>query len=120
MAVRDSIRGNFSQQESVMRLSFILPVALLGLVSAAPLASADMLSVPSPKLPSVIQTVADKQMETAVNDVHLRAKPTTSSTRLATLKIGTKVDVLQMVSNNTWAQVKYGAKTGYIRADLLK
>ena len=61
-----------------MRLSFILPVALLGLVSAAPQASADMLSVPSPKLPSLTQTVADKQMETAVNDVHLRAKPTTA------------------------------------------
>ena len=108
-----------------MRLTFILPVALLGLVSAAPLASADMLSVPSPKLPPAIQpngilTVADKQMQTATNDVHLRSKPTTSSTRLATLKIGTSVDVLQMVDNNTWAQVKYGTKTGYIRADLLK
>lgn len=108
-----------------MRLTFILPMALLGLVSAAPLASADMLSVPSPKLqtatqPNGIQTVADKQMQTAANNVHLRSKPTTSSTRLATLKIGTTVDVLQMVNNNTWAQVKYGTKTGYIRADLLK
>ena len=108
-----------------MRLTFILPVALLGLVSAAPLASADMLSVPSPKLPTATQsnailTVADKQMQTAAKDVHLRSKPTTSSTRLATLKLGTTVDVLQMVDNNTWAQVKYGTKTGYIRADLLK
>ena len=103
-----------------MRFSFILPMALLGFVAAAPLASADMLSVPSPTLPSAFQTVAVKQMETAVKDVHVRAKPSTNSTRLATLKIGTKVDVLQMVDNNTWAQVKYGAKTGYIRADLLK
>ena len=103
-----------------MRFSFILPVALLGLVTAAPLASADMLSVPSPALPSAFETVAVKQMETAVKDVHVRAKPSTNSTRLATLKIGTKVDVLQLVDNNTWAQVKYGAKTGYIRADLLK
>ncbi|HYV88244.1 MAG TPA: SH3 domain-containing protein [Candidatus Polarisedimenticolia bacterium] len=108
-----------------MRLTYILPVALLGLVSAAPLASADMLSVPSPKLqsatqPNGIEMVADKQMQTAANDVHLRSKPTTSSTRLATLKIGTSVDVLKMVDNNTWAKVKYGTKTGYIRADLLK
>ncbi len=103
-----------------MRLSFILPAALLGLVAAAPLASADMLSVPTPKLQSAIQTVADKQMQTAVNNVHLRSKPTTSSTRLATLKIGTSVDVMEMVDNNTWAKVKYGSKTGYIRADLLK
>lgn len=103
-----------------MRLSFILPAALLGLVAAAPLASADMLSVPAPKLQSAIQTVADKQMQTAVNNVHLRSKPTTSSTRLATLKIGTSVDVMEMVDNNTWAKVKYGSKTGYIRADLLK
>ena len=40
--------------------------------------------------------------------------------KLATLKIGTSVDVLKMVDNNTWAEVKYGTKTGYIRADLLK
>jgi hypothetical protein len=113
------------EKEFAMRLTFILPVALLGLVSAAPLASADMLSVPTPKLQSAIQpngilTVADKQMQTAANDVHLRSKPSASSTRLATLKIGTPVDVLQLVDNNTWAQVKYGTKTGYIRADLLK
>jgi uncharacterized protein YgiM (DUF1202 family) len=113
------------EKEFAMRLTYILPVALLGLVSAAPLASADMLSVPSPKLqsatqPNGIEMVADKQMQTAANDVHLRSKPTTSSTRLATLKIGTSVDVLKMVDNNTWAEVKYGTKTGYIRADLLK
>ena len=105
-----------------MRLSHILPAVLLGLVSAAPLASADMLSVPAPATQANdnIVTVADKTMVTAVNDVHLRSKPTTSSTRLATLKIGTKVDVIELVSSNTWAKVKYGAKTGYIRADLLK
>ena len=105
-----------------MRLSYILPAVLLGLVSAAPLASADMLSVPAPatQANTNILTVADKTMVTAVKDVHLRSKPTTSSTRLATLKLGTQVDVIEMVSNNTWAKVKYGAKTGYIRADLLK
>ncbi len=105
-----------------MRLSHILPAVLLGLVATAPLASADMLSVPAPAIRTEanIIAVAVRTMVTAVNDVHLRSKPTTSSNRLATLKIGTRVDVLELVSSNTWAKVKYGAKTGYIRADLLK
>ena len=103
-----------------MRIRYILPIALLGFAAGGQIASAAM---PTPAVPAGnpgFVTVADRQMQTAVNDVHLRAKPSTSSTKLATLKIGTTVDVIQMVDNNTWAQVKYGSKSGYIRADLLK
>ena len=85
------------------------------LTAVAPLASAAILSVLTPALDSGFLTVADRQMETAVNDVHLRSNPSTNSTKLATLKIGTKVTVVEMV-----AKVMHGAKSGYIRADLLK
>ena len=59
-------------------------------------------------------------MEVAVNNTHLRAKPDSKSNRLATLKMGTKVDVMGMVNSGQWAHVKLGEKEGYIRADLLK
>ena len=59
-------------------------------------------------------------MEVAVDNTHLRSHPTSSATKLATLKIGTKVDVVEMVNGGTWAHVKVDGKTGYIRADLLK
>jgi uncharacterized protein YgiM (DUF1202 family) len=71
-------------------------------------------------MPSAFQTIADRQMEVAANNVHLRSKPTTQSTKLATLKIGTKVDVVELVDNGQWAHVKVAGKTGYIRVDLLK
>jgi uncharacterized protein YgiM (DUF1202 family) len=103
-----------------MRSRFVLPIALLSLAAATPMASAGMPSPPTAALPSGFQTIADRQMVVAANDVHLRSKPSTQSAKLATLKVGTKVDVVQMVDNNTWAQVKYDTQNGYIRADLLK
>jgi uncharacterized protein YgiM (DUF1202 family) len=103
-----------------MRYRHILPVACLCLASTASGASAAMLSLPVPTPLSAFQTVADRQMEVAVDNTHLRSHPTSSSTKLATLKIGTKVDVIEMVNNGTWAHVKVESKTGYIRADLLK
>jgi uncharacterized protein YgiM (DUF1202 family) len=103
-----------------MRFAQILPIALLGLTAVTPMASAAMISVPTPALDSGLVTIADRQMEVAVPNTHLRSAPTSNSTKLATLKTGTKVDVIEMVSNGTWAHVKVESKTGYIRADLLK
>ena len=103
-----------------MRYRHILPVACLCLVTAATGASAAMLSLPVPAPLTAFQTVADRQMEVAVDNTHLRSSPTSNSTKLATLKIGTKVDVVKMVNGGTWAHVKVDGKTGYIRADLLK
>src|ERR1700690_3363257 len=102
-AVRTSFR-----QEITRRFRSPLPIALLGFAAAGQMASAAMPTPTAPAGNPGFMTVADRQMQTAVNDVHLRAKPSTSSTKLATLKVGTKVDVIQMVDNNTWAQVKYG------------
>src|SRR6266404_4975090 len=103
-----------------MRYRHILPVVCLCLFTAATGASATMLSLPVPIPLSAFQTIADRQMEVAVDNTHLRSRPTSNSTKLATLKIGTKVDVVEMVNSGTWAHVKVDGKTGYIRADLLK
>src|ERR1700687_338549 len=92
-------------KEPIMRFAQILPIALLGLTAATPMASAAVISVPTPALDSGFLTIADRQMEVAVPNTHLRSAPTSSSTKLATLKTGTKVDVIEMVNNGTWAHV---------------
>ncbi|HEX4571901.1 MAG TPA: SH3 domain-containing protein, partial [Dongiaceae bacterium] len=51
---------------------------------------------------------------------HLREKPTTKSTLLATLKHGTKVEVLDKVDDGKWTHVKVAGKEGYISTSLLK
>ena len=103
-----------------MRLPNILAATCLCLVTATTGASAAVFSLPVPAMPSAFQTIADHQMQVAVKDAHLRAKPTTHSTRLATLARGTKVDVTELVDNGKWAHVKVAGKTGYISANLLK
>jgi uncharacterized protein YgiM (DUF1202 family) len=103
-----------------MRHPHIIALACLCLVTAASSALAAVVSPPAPALPSAIQTIADRQMLVAVNDTHLRAKPTTHSDRLATLKRGTKVDVVGLVDHGKWAHVKVVGKTGYISTNLLK
>ncbi len=103
-----------------MRFPNFLAIASLCLVAAATSASAAMLTPPVPAMPATFQTIADRQMQVAVKDAHLRAKPTTHSTRLATLARGTKVDVTELVDNGKWAHVKVAGKTGYISANLLK
>jgi uncharacterized protein YgiM (DUF1202 family) len=103
-----------------MRHFRVLALACLCLATAAAGASAAMISPPAPAQPSAFQSIADRQMLVAVNDSHLRAQPTTHSARLATLKRGTKVDVVELVDHGKWAHVKVVGKTGYISANLLK
>jgi uncharacterized protein YgiM (DUF1202 family) len=74
-------------------------------------------AVPGAATPSLI---ADHQMEVGNNYAHLRSKPSTHSAKLATLKKGTRVDVLEMVENGKWAHVRVNGKDGYISANLLK
>jgi hypothetical protein len=56
-----------------MRYRHILPVACLCLVTAATGASAAMLSLPVPVPLTAFQTIADRQMEVAVDNTHLRS-----------------------------------------------
>ena len=103
-----------------MRSLKILAVALVAFAVGTGSSTALMFSTPIPALKSSFQTVADMQMKVAVKSARLRAKPTTSSAQLASLKRGTLVDVIEMVEGGTWAHVKVKGLEGYVSANLLK
>jgi uncharacterized protein YgiM (DUF1202 family) len=68
-------------------------------------------------------SVAAVQMTVSHSYAHLREKPTSHSALVATLKLGTRVDVLETVpgvEHGKWAHVKVGTQEGYIAVNLLK
>ena len=69
--------------------------------------------------PVVVQT-ADAAMVVSHATAHVRKDPNTKSPVLATLKKGTKVDVIEKTSDGKWAHVKSGKVDGYIALSLLK
>ena len=66
-----------------------------------------------------VEQAADLLMSVRTSYAHLRAGPTTKSDKLATLKHGTKVEVIELVDHGKWAHVHVAGKTGYISANLL-
>jgi uncharacterized protein YgiM (DUF1202 family) len=105
-----------------MRKVLSCMIALLaGFLASA--ASAGVMNMPKPPLASTYLSVAAMQMMVSHSYAHLREKPTSHSTLVATLKQGTKVDVLEKVAgvdHGTWAHVKVGGQEGYIALNLLK
>ncbi len=101
----------------LLRSAFLAAIGLV-LVSAAS-AGAGSLDIPRLAVGSSFQPAADLQMSVRTSYAHLRAKPTTKSDKLATLKHGTKVDVIELVNHGKWAHVHVAGKTGYISANLL-
>jgi uncharacterized protein YgiM (DUF1202 family) len=97
-----------------------LALALAASLTLAGGASAADIATPAAPSAATVRTIADQQMQVGNNYAHLRSKPTTHSDKLATLKKGTKVDVVEMVENGKWAHVKVNGKEGYISANLLK
>jgi uncharacterized protein YgiM (DUF1202 family) len=67
----------------------------------------------------VVQT-ADAAMVVSHATAHVRKDPNTKSPVLATLKKGTKVDVIEKSPDGKWAHVKSGKVDGYIAISLLK
>ena len=63
---------------------------------------------------------ADVMMVVNHSYAHLRKEANTKSTILATLKKGTKVDVIEKVAGGKWAHVKVDKNEGYIAVSLLK
>jgi uncharacterized protein YgiM (DUF1202 family) len=98
--------------------SFFLAACAVTLVSAGS-AGAGPLVVPPLVTGSYAEPAADLLMSVRTSYAHLRAQPTTKSDKLATLKHGTKVDVIALVDHGKWAHVHVGGKTGYISANLL-
>jgi len=92
------------------------------LALAAGTASAGVITTPAlPAAPGYTTVAATTSTMTVSHSyAHLREKPTTKSTLLATLKHGTKVEVLDKVDDGKWTHVKVGGKEGYISTSLLK
>jgi uncharacterized protein YgiM (DUF1202 family) len=105
-----------------MRKVFSCTIALLAGVSASA-ASAGVMTMPMPPVESSYVSVAAVQMMVTHSYAHLREKPTSHSALVATLKQGTKVDVLEKVAgleHGKWAHVQVGGQEGYIALNLLK
>jgi uncharacterized protein YgiM (DUF1202 family) len=96
-----------------------IPVTALMGAAFATMASnlnAGVFRTPAQPMPSLYQTVAEKQMTVrAVNGVNLRK---TNGQVLAKLKHGTKVTVIGISS--TWAHVRVGNMEGYVSSQFLK
>ena len=97
-----------------------LAAASLLLALSAGTASAGILATPPLAADSGYTTVAATTMVVTHSYAHLREKPSTKSTLLATLKHGTKVEVIEQVDNGKWTHVKVGDKEGYVSTSLLK
>ena len=97
-------------------------------ISAAALAAAMLTTgaqaaspqaTPAKNMPVAVQT-ADTTMVVSHGYAHVRKGPDTKSTILATLKKGTKVDVIEKMPGGKWAHVKSDKFDGYIALSLLK
>jgi uncharacterized protein YgiM (DUF1202 family) len=99
-----------------------LAIASLLLALSAGTASAGIITVPALPAGSSYLTITATatQMTVSHSYAHLREKPTTKSALLATLKHGTKVEVLYKVDDGKWTHVKVAGKEGYISTSLLK
>ena len=68
---------------------------------------------------SITRAVTKTQTGTTTASVKMRSKSSTKGKVLATLKKGTKVEVIKKESNG-WYKIKYKTKTGYVSGKYLK
>lgn len=66
------------------------------------------------------QPAADAAMVVSHSTARVRKDPNTKSPVLATLKKGTKLDVIGKSPDGKWAHVKTGKVEGYVALSLLK
>ena len=89
------------------------------MLTTAAHAASPQTSAPTNNAPAYIQT-ADVSMVVSHGYAHVRKDPNTKSQILATLKKGTKVDVIEKVPGGKWAHVKSDKFDGYVALSLLK
>lgn len=89
------------------------------LLSTAAEAASPSAPAAATNAPVAVQT-ADTTMVVSHGYAHLRKDPNTKSQIVATLKKGTKVDVLEKVAGGKWAHVKTDKFEGYVALSLLK
>jgi len=92
-------------------------ITALMLTTAAEAASPQ---APAATVTSVAVQTADTAMVVSHGYAHLRKDPNTKSPILATLKKGTKVDVIEKMPGGKWAHVKANNQEGYVALSLLK
>jgi len=92
-------------------------IAAFMLTTAAQAASPQ---APAPATGTAVVETADATMVVSHGYAHLRKDPNTKSQIVATLKKGTKVDVIEKVAGGKWAHVKAGKTEGYVALSLLK
>ena len=89
------------------------------MLTTAAHAASPQTSAPANNAPASIQT-ADVTMVVSHGYAHVRKDPNTKSQILATLKKGTKIDVIEKVPGGKWAHVKTDKFDGYVALSLLK
>jgi uncharacterized protein YgiM (DUF1202 family) len=109
--------------EEQLPMKKIISISAAAITAALLTASAQAASPQAPastgNAPAVVQT-ADVAMVVSHATAHVRKDANTKSPVLATLKKGTKVDVIEKSADGKWAHVKSGKVEGYIALSLLK
>lgn len=103
-----------------MKKIISLSAAALAAMLLTGTAQAASPQTPAPSTTTVSVQTADASMVVSHGYAHVRKDPNTKSQILATLKKGTKVDVLEKVAGGKWAHVKAGKTEGYVALSLLK
>jgi uncharacterized protein YgiM (DUF1202 family) len=100
-------------------LSLSTAAIVAAMLTTAAQAASPQTAAPANGAPVSVQT-ADVTMVVSHGYAHVRKSPDTKSAILATLKKGTKVDVLEKMPGGKWAHVKTDKGDGYIALSLLK
>jgi uncharacterized protein YgiM (DUF1202 family) len=100
-------------------ISISTAAILAGMLTTAAQAASPQTPATSGNAPAIQQT-AEVAMVVSHSTAHVRKDPNTKSPILATLKKGTKVNVIEKSPDGKWAHVKSGKIEGYIALSLLK
>ncbi len=100
-------------------ISFSAAALTAAMLTTAAHAASPQTAAPANSAPVSIQT-ADTTMVVSHGYAHVRKEANTKSQILATLKKGTKVDVIEKVPGGKWAHVKTDKFDGYVALSLLK
>lgn len=100
-------------------ISLSAAIVTAAMLTSAVEAASPQTAASTTNAPNSVQT-ADTTMVVSHGYAHVRKDPNTKSPILATLKKGTKVDVMEKVAGGKWAHVKADKFEGYIALSLLK
>jgi uncharacterized protein YgiM (DUF1202 family) len=101
------------------KLATLSAIAFSAVLFAGAADAASPQTAPATTGVEIVRT-ADVMMVVNHSYAHLRKEPNTKSDIVATLKKGTKVDVIEKVAGGKWAHVKVDKFEGYVAVSLLK